>query len=287
MQKVAKMQLSEYGLGMNPLDRFIDDALQSGRATFARAEVEGRLGLTDSGLKAALLRLGRRRRIVSPYKGFYIVLRPEDRTRGAPDPERWIDPFMRHLGLDYRVSLLRAAALHGASHQAAMVFQVIVPRQLRSFEIGRSRIQFLTQGAEDFQAVNQAEFLTSIKTSSGFAKAAGVELTLLDAARYSGKAGGINGVAQLAMTLGDKAASRRLSTLAAHYETPCVRRLGFLLEHFHHDRQARALERFAVAAKTTVLLDPAAKPVIASLAEDFERDAKWKLLLNQEVEVDL
>jgi hypothetical protein len=29
---------------------------------------------------------------------------------------------------DYWVSLLRAAAFHGSSHQAAMIFQVIVPK---------------------------------------------------------------------------------------------------------------------------------------------------------------
>lgn len=46
---------------------------------------------------------------------------------------------MRYLKLDYRVSLLRAAAYHGASHQAAMVFQVIVPKQLRGFDIGRQK----------------------------------------------------------------------------------------------------------------------------------------------------
>jgi len=31
----------------------------------------------------------------------------------GPDPARWIGPLMRHIGVDYRVSLLRAAAFHG------------------------------------------------------------------------------------------------------------------------------------------------------------------------------
>ncbi|WP_377156191.1 type IV toxin-antitoxin system AbiEi family antitoxin [Roseateles sp. UC29_93] len=272
---------------MTSIENFLDEHLASGRETFTRREIAAELTLTTSGLESALTRLGARHRIVSPYKNFYVILRPEDVVVGASDVDRWIDALMKHLGLDYRVSLLRAAALHGSSHQAAMVFQVIVPKQLRGFEIGRQRIQFLTQAASQFKAVNQDEFLTRIKSPSGFAKAAGVELTLLDAARYSDSAGGINGVAQMVMTFGDRAVPRRLSQLAVHYETPCVRRLGFLLEYFQHDKQARALEAFAAAAKTTVLLDPAAKPVIASLAEDFEKNAKWKLLLNGEVEIDL
>ena len=70
-------------------------------------------------------------RLASPRRGFYLILRPEDRLLGAPDPSRWIDPLMKHLGLDYRISLLRAAAFHGSAYQAAMVFQVIAPRQLQ------------------------------------------------------------------------------------------------------------------------------------------------------------
>ncbi|WP_343628720.1 type IV toxin-antitoxin system AbiEi family antitoxin [Roseateles sp.] len=272
---------------MNSLDLFVDELLARGRATFAREEAAIALGLGEAGLKSALVRLGKRNRIANPYKGFYLILRPEDVVAGAPDPERWIDPLMRHVGIDYRVSLFRAAALHGSSHQAAMVFQIIVPKQLRSFEIGRHRIQFVRQTAPAFEAVNQAPFLTSIKSDAGFAKAAGIELTLLDAARYSSLAGGINGVAQMVMTFGDRADPRRLSSLAEHYETPCVRRLGFLLDHFHHDRQARLLEPFAGSAKTMALLDPAARPLIESLAEELGRNSKWKLLLNGEVEIDL
>ena len=77
----------------------------------------------------------RQRRLARPKQGFYLILRPEDRAAGGPDPARWIDPLMHHLGLDYRISLLRAAAFHGASPQAAQVFQVIVPKQLRSIAI--------------------------------------------------------------------------------------------------------------------------------------------------------
>lgn len=273
--------------GMSPLDRFIDDQLSLGRATFSRESAEKAVALKEEGLVAALVRLGKRKRIVSPHKGFYIILRPEDQTSGAPDPAQWIDPLMRYLSLDYRVSLLRAAALHGSSHQAAMVFQVVVPRQLRSFEIGRHRVQYLTQAEAAFSAVNEAPYLSQIKTNAGFAKAAGVELTLLDAARYAQKAGGMNGVAQIAMSIGDKADPKRLAQLAAHYETSCVRRLGYLLEHFHHDKQAKALEPVASKAKTAVLFDPSSKPLVASLADAYEKNSRWKLILNEEVEVDL
>jgi hypothetical protein len=84
---------------------------------------------------------------------------------------------MKHQGLDYRISLLRAAAFHGSSHQAAMVFQVIVPKQLRDFEVGRHRLQFLYQAPRAFARVNQPDLLGQIKSDAGYAKVAGVELT--------------------------------------------------------------------------------------------------------------
>jgi hypothetical protein len=103
----------------------------------------------------------------------YLILRPEDRAIGAPDPARWIDPLMKHLGVDYRISLLRAAAFHGSAHQAAMVFQVISPRQLPGIEIGRQKIEFLFQLPDAFAKANRSEWLAQLKTEAGFAKVAG------------------------------------------------------------------------------------------------------------------
>jgi hypothetical protein len=82
----------------------------------------------------------------------------------------WIDPLMKHQGLAYRVSLLRAAAFHGSSHQAAMVIQVIAPKQLRDFEIGRHRLQFLYQAPQIFSHVYLAARLGQMKSDEGFAK---------------------------------------------------------------------------------------------------------------------
>ncbi|MDR1163995.1 MAG: type IV toxin-antitoxin system AbiEi family antitoxin [Candidatus Accumulibacter sp.] len=271
---------------MLSLDDFIDERLRQGRATFTRADAENALALSEQGLVSALVRLSKRKRLASPHKGFFIILRPEDQASGAPDVAQWIDPLMRFLDLDYRVSLLRAAAFHGASHQAAMVFQVIVPRQLRTVELGRHRLQFLTQAAEPFAAVNAPKYLGRIKTIAGFAKVAGVALTLLDSMRYVEQAGGLDAVAQIVKDIGHKADPRVLRRLAAHYETTCVRRLGYLFERNGFERQAAALEPYAAKAKTAVLLAPSAKPFFKSIAVALEREPKWKLIVNENVELD-
>jgi len=271
---------------MIKIDQFVQDCLRQGRATFTRQEAQAAFDLKPAALKASLTRLVKRHRLASPRNGFFLILRPEDQSTGAPDPAQWIEPLMRFLSLDYRVSLLRASAYHGSSHQAAMVFQVIVAKQLRDIEIGRHRIQFLYQDPAAFHKVNERGNLDRIKTPAGFAAVAGVEVTLLDCARYYHKAAGLNGVAQVVKDIGGKADPRKLARLGAFYDNSCVRRLGYLLEQTNHVRQAKALEGFAAKAKTAVLLDPSVKPLIESLADEYEKDQRWKLVINETVEVD-
>ena len=271
---------------MASLDQYLDERLSRGRAYFSRKEALEALGLAPETLALALGRLIKKRRLANPRHGFYLILRPEDQPGGVPDPVRWIDPLMKHQGMDYRISLLRAAAFHGSSHQAAMVFQVIVPRQLRAFEIGRHRLQFVYQAPHAFAKANHPEWLAQMKSDAGFAKVAGVELTLLDCARYFHRAAGINGVAQIVKDLGAKADSRKLAKLAAVYENSSVRRLGYLLELTSHVRQAKALEPFANKAKSVKPLDPSVKSFIASLAGPLQKNPKWMLVINEPVEID-
>lgn len=275
-----------YDLGMASLDQYLDEQLGRGRAYLSRKEALDRLKLAPEAFSAALTRQIKKRRLANPRHGFYLILRPEDQVSGVPDPVRWIDPLMKHQGVDYRISLLRAAAFHGSSHQAAMVFQVIVPKQLRAFEIGRHRLQFIYQTPAAFAQANRSEWLDSMKSDAGFAKVAGVELTLLDCARYFHKAADIDGVAQIVKDIGEKAGPRKLAKAAAAYENSSVRRLGYLLDRAGHVRQSAALEPFVKKAKVALPLDPSVKPLISSLADVSEKDSKWMLMINEPVEID-
>lgn len=269
---------------MASLESYLDELLRHGRACFSRDDIAAALCLKPQALAAALTRAINKHRLANPRHGFYLILRPEDQIAGAPDPVKWIGPLMAHQGVDYRISLLRAAAFHGASHQASMVFQIVVPRQLRDFVLGRHRLQFLYQGPEAFAQLNKPELVGQMKSDAGFAKVAGVELTLLDCARYFHKAAGINGVAQIVKDIGAKANPRTLAKAAAAYENSAVRRLGYLLDQVGHGRQARALEPFVRQAKTMLSLNPAVKPIVAAPAQFHERNAKWKLTINETVE---
>lgn len=271
---------------MKSLEGFLDEQLARGRAWFTKEEAMAALGSTQKGFASAARRLALKGRLLSPRRGFYLILRPEDRNAGAPDPARWIDPLLKSMRLDYRISLLRAAAFHGSSHQAAMVFQVIVPRQLPAIIAGRHKIAFIYQAKAAFKQTNRQPWLDSIKTDAGYAQVAGVELTLLDSMRYFHKAAGLNGAAQIVHDLGARAKPRILADAATYYENAAVRRLGYLLEHFSHKRQADALAPSASKAKSFKELDPSVREIGALTSHAPKRNFKWKLLLNEIVEID-
>ncbi len=270
---------------MASLESYLDELLSRGRAYFSREEALAALGLKPPALAAAITRSVNKRRLANPRHGFYLILRPEDQVAGAPDPVKWIDPLMRHQGIDYRISLLRAAAFHGASHQASMVFQVIVPRQVRDFDLGRHRLQFLYQAPTAFSQVNQPALVGPMKSDAGFATVAGVELTLLDCVRYFHKAAGINGVAQIVKDIGAKASPRLLQKAADAYENSAVRRLGYLLDLAGHARQAAALQAFVKRGGTALPLDPSVRPLAKASAPAGERNPRWRLLINEAVEI--
>ena len=273
---------------MKSLENYVETQLSRGIYAFSKQDAQAAIRHSSAAFLAAADRLKKKRRLTSPKRGFYIILRPEDQTQGAPSPDRWIAPLMAHLDLDYRVSLLRAAAFHGSSHQAAMVFQVIASRQIKNIVIGRHRLQFVYQEPRAFAKTNRPEWLSQLKSDTGFAKIAGIELTLLDTARYFHKAAGINGAAQIVHDLGQKADICKLAAAAKLYENSAVRRLGYLLEHFGHQRQADALKPFVKQAKSTKLLDPSSKPLTSLTAKRYSTstNAKWKLTINETVEID-
>lgn len=101
-----KLLVFEYDVGMATLEHYLDDHLMHGRGYVNRDEALAALDISPEAFGAAVTRLIKKGRLANPKHGFYLILRPEDQVASAPDPLRWIDPLMRHLNLDYRVSLL-------------------------------------------------------------------------------------------------------------------------------------------------------------------------------------
>jgi predicted transcriptional regulator of viral defense system len=255
---------------MTDFESFLASRLSRGHLSFTREELLRALRASSRTLTASLSKLARKGRIANPRPGFYLILTDE----GVPDPARWIHALMKHQKTDYRISLLSAAKFHGATREPEAL-QLIVPKPLRDLAVGGHKLEFINQAHATFTRTNRPEWLAELKSDTGIAKAAGIELTLLDCASWFHKAGGISAVAQITRELGAKALARRLAPLARDFESSAVRRLGYLLELAGHEPQARALDKFAREAKALKLLDPTSK------MEPTEMSGRWKIAVNK------
>ena len=125
------------------LPAWVDDLQAQGRYTFTREEALAATGNTEIAVAASLRRLRKAGRIVSPRRGFHVIVPLEYRAAGAPPAEWFVDDLMRHLERPYYVGLLSAAALYGAAHHAPQVFQVVTDVPIRPLTVGRVRVVFV------------------------------------------------------------------------------------------------------------------------------------------------
>lgn len=162
---------------------WIDHLQSSGRYTFTRAEALAETGKTETAVAASLRRLCKAGRIVSPRRGFHVVVPLEYRTAGAPPAEWFVDDLMHHLRRPYYVGLLSAAALHGAAHHAPQVFQVITDVPTRPLTVGRVRVVFV-QGRAGLSPTQ------TMNTPTGTLVVSTPEATALDLVRHATVCGG-------------------------------------------------------------------------------------------------
>lgn len=170
---------------------YMTDLLSKGQVVFTDKQAQQALSISKGALLDAAEKQQRRKHLIAPRRGFYVIVSPQFLSWGAPPPPWYIDPLMKHEGRPYYVGLLKAAELHGATHQAVMEFQVVTDKRIPRIKAGRSAIGFYYR--KDMEAV--AAGLQDHKTDTGAMKISGPELTILDLMRYPRAAAGIDHIA--------------------------------------------------------------------------------------------
>lgn len=219
------------------LSGYLNGLLSAGRTVFAADEAQQALGVNRGSFLDAAERLQRRKVLLSPRRGFYVVVPPQFASWGAPPPAWYIDALMRHEAQPYYVGLLKAAELHGAAHQAVMEFQVVTAKRLPKIRAGRSLIAFYYR--KDMGSV--AGEIEDRKTDTGKMKISSAALTAIDLLRYPQASGGIDNVATVLAELAEKIDSSHLAALAEKAERPVVQRLGYLLDRLGHQAKAQPM----------------------------------------------
>lgn len=124
------------------LAAYVEELASSGRTCFTRENAEQALGVSHGAFLDAAARLKKRGHIFAPRRGFYVITPTRYLKWGAPPPSWYIDAMMKDAGRPYYVALLKAAELHGATHQAVMEFQVVTDQQWKPIRAGRSKLAF-------------------------------------------------------------------------------------------------------------------------------------------------
>ncbi|MBT9587915.1 type IV toxin-antitoxin system AbiEi family antitoxin [bacterium] len=262
---------------------YMTHLLSTGRIVFSREEAHQALGVSHGALLDAAERQQRKGHLLNPRRGFYVIIPPQYLALGAPPPSWYVDDLMRHEGRPYYVSLLKAAELHGATHQAVMEFQVITDIRLPKIRAGRSAIVFYYRKA--MAAVDEG--IEDRQTDTGHMRISCVELTVLDLIRYPRAAGGLDNVATIIADLGDRIDPGKLAVLSSAFERSVSQRLGYLLERSGHIQRSKRLHKTLSQNNLSlpwVELEPRqADP--GSLVPQ-ERNERWHVIVRRLPEVD-
>lgn len=181
--------------------------------------------LSDLAIKRAIDRLSNKRRIISAYRGFFLIIPPEYASKGVLPQLPFIDNLMQSVGKPYYVGLLSAAALHGAIHHQPQDFYVISDiRQTKTQKKGL-KINYVIR-----KKISES-FLEKRKTELGYANVSNPELTACDLVYYDTVIGGISRAASVLKELVKVMKPERITgKLVSTLKVTTIQRLGYLLE---------------------------------------------------------
>lgn len=245
-----------------------------GGYTFTASQAGSETDRSPIAVQHALRRLKEHGKIVSPRRGFYVIVPPEYRATGSPPASWYIDELMRHLKQPYYVGLLSAAAIHGASHQQPMAFQVVTSRPTREMRAGKVTIRFSMSSTVERMPT------TAIQTETGTMRVATPETTAFDLVRYQAAAGHLSNIGTVLAELAEHIDGRALVGIAHLVKLPDVQRLGYLLDAVGESNRAASLAEWL---KTR---NPRAIPLLPGQPACAGADERWHVRPNAELEID-
>ncbi|MDD2237886.1 MAG: type IV toxin-antitoxin system AbiEi family antitoxin [Kiritimatiellae bacterium] len=260
------------------LSELVDAYQRQGRYVISSMEAREALRpKKEASLRKAFQRLCAQGRLMSPRRGFYVIIPLEYATAGTPPAEWFIDDLMRFLGLSYYVGGLSAAAMYGAAHQRVQELQVVVPVHQRLIETPVLRIRFLQNRSMD------AALTQTRRTHTGDIPVSTPEWTALDLIRFQHQYGGLDAAATVLTELAEELDAERLGEASRRESCNAyIQRLGWMLDYLGKKELTSALQ--GVLEKR----NPSFVPLSASLKERIgPRDERWKVWVNEEPGGDL
>lgn len=263
-------------------ESWIDSQLSIGKYSFALDDVKRSFpDNSDTAIKFSLKRLVDKRKILSIYKGYYIILPPQYASKGILPPTLFLDSFMKFLNRPYYVSLLNAAAFHGAAHQQPQEYFVTT-----NFPVLRPTIKKGLKINYISTNIIPESLIEKKKTEAGYINISNNVLTAADLIQYEKRVGGLNRAAAVIEELAETIHPEDFNNdLIKYSHATTLQRLGFLLEKTSENNMlADAL--YAKMNKQNINffripLKPSAN------FKGFSSENRWKIIPNIKVEINL
>jgi len=257
---------------------YIETLQSQGRYWFTKSDAMKALGVATPAFHKATHRLTQQTKLMRIRNGFYVIVPAEYRKAKSLPTTFYIDALMKFMKQPYYIGALSAAALHGAAHQSPQELQVVTSKSIPMIESGATRIRFITKKDIEKTPVQQ------VKTPTGFMQVSTPEATTLDLLRYVRVAGHLDNVTTAIVELLETINPAKLVQVAKlEKEFSYVQRLGYLIDRFSKNK---------TAAKELHHLFEKKRPGFIFLRPDdrkgiTEKNEKWNILVNTEVEPDL
>jgi predicted transcriptional regulator of viral defense system len=209
-------------------------------------------------------------------RGFFLALDVQHQEWGRLDPTWFVDEWARYYGTGYYVGGLSAAAHHGAAHQRAMQFQVFADRQLRS--VKSDRLHMLVM----YKKRISDEMWEQRKSPAGYFRVATPEMTAYDIMAYRRCCPSLDHAATVYVELGETLSAEALAGLLQPGRNVSVlQRVGWLLDYVGWQERSGLLHD-ALSKRRLQW-----RPLDPRMATAGERDSRWKLIVNSDVQPDI
>lgn len=217
-------------------------------------------------------------RIVSVYRGFYVVIPVEYQLKRLIPPTYYINALMPYVGKPYYLCLLTAGAFYGAAHQRPMITQVmtVAPRVK------------VSKKNPDIQWVYRAEIPNSllhrVNNQIGQLCVSSPELTAVDLVQYAHHVGGYQRAATVLSELMESVDMQKMKEVMPYTTIATIQRLGYILE-FVLEETEKAEQLFVILKNHT----PKYKTICMSTTHAPGKNSKsnrWHVNMNIDIEID-
>jgi predicted transcriptional regulator of viral defense system len=257
---------------------FLRTVRSNGRYAFTIDELVNVIPKPIRNIRKDLDRLKEKGEIVNIRRGFYTILPPEYQNMGVIPVDFYIDELMKYISKIYYVGLYSAAMYHGAAHQQPQEFYVIAqspkPRKIKSddFLINFSeKKNFPQYGIEEK------------KTETGYFKISNKELTFLDLIYFEQSIGGYSRIVTILEELTESLNLLKMREVVKNdFPISTFQRAGFIAENILNNNKLAAIfeTKLAKLKPKIVLLKSSGQQV-------GDKDDKWKVLINTQIDSDI